>query len=198
MSFFLGDEAILKSERLTPADKLVYFTLVTFYNRKQQKAYPRIATIAKRASLSKRQVMRSIKILKDLKLIKTKRLQSTLEYKLPIQDHLYTTRYANLSDMPNCTSINKTTLLKPFRNKYYNNRFSNYSTTQGVARPLNKIKFNNIDLKYFATEGLFDEYRDKAGNVYTKSKLTNEIKKKTLNERLFIQAYRYSGNSRKV
>lgn len=198
MSFFLGDEAILKSERLTPADKLVYFTLVTFYNRKQQKAYPRIATIAKRASLSKRQVMRSIKILKDLKLIKTKRMQSTLEYNLPIQDHLYTTRYANLynSDMPNCTSINKTKLIKPYR--FYNNRFSNYPTTGGVARPLNKIKFNNIDLQYFATEGLFDEYRDKDGNVYTKSKLTNEIKKKTLNERLFIQAYRHLGNSRKV
>ena len=198
MSFFIGDEAILKSERLTPADKLVYFTIVTFYNRKQQKAYPRIATIAKRASLSKRQVMRSIKILKDLKLIKTKRLQSTLEYNLPIQDHLYTTRYANLynSDMPNSTSINKTKLIKPYR--FYNNRFSNYSTTRGVARPLSKIKFNNIDLQYFATEGLFDEYRDKAGNIYTKSKLTNEIKKKTLNERLSLQAYRHPGNSRKV
>ena len=71
MSFFIADEGILKSKLLTPADKLVYFALVSFYNRKTKTCYPRFQTIADRLGCGKQTVQRPVARLKKLNIIST-------------------------------------------------------------------------------------------------------------------------------
>ena len=180
MSFFVADESILKSSKLTPSDKLVYFGLVSFYNRKTKVCYPRVQTIADRVGLSKLTVYRSIARLKKLNIIQTTRRQSTLEYKLPIQDKLLENsrviKFYN-SELSNVISINKTKVIKPYSNFNYKNKYSQNSTH--LPSQNKDIEFQGMKLRYFASEGMLDEFRSPGGDVYTKNRLNGEIKKKT-------------------
>lgn len=180
LSFFVADESILKSSKLTPSDKLVYFGLVSFYNRKTKVCYPRVQTIADRVGLSKLTVYRSIARLKKLNIIQTKRKQSTLEYRLPIQEKLLTNsrviKFYN-SELSNIISINKTKVIKPYSNYKYGNSYS--SNTPFLPSQNKDIEFKGIKLKYHASWGMLDEFRGSDGNDYTKDKVTGEIKKKT-------------------
>ena len=180
MSFFVADESILKSSKLTPSDKLVYFGLVSFYNRKTKVCYPRVQTIADRVGLSKLTVYRSIARLKKLNIIQTKRKQSTLEYKLPIQEKLLTNsrviKFYN-SELSNVISINKTKVIKPYTNYNYKNRYS--QNTPFLPSQNKDIDYNGIKLQYYGSEGLIDQFRGSDGFEYTKNRLNGEIKKKT-------------------
>ena len=180
MSFFVADESILKSERLTPSDKLVYFGLVSFYNRKTKVCYPRVQTIADRVGLSKLTVYRSIARLKKLNIIQTKRKQSTLEYKLPLHENLLSNsrviKFYN-SELSNVISINKTKVIKPYSNYNYRNNYSQNSTY--LPSQNKDIEFQGIKLKFYASEGLLDQFRGSDGFEYTKNRLNGEIKKKT-------------------
>ena len=195
MWFFIGDEIVLKHSNLSVSDKLVYFCLVTFYNRKTAACYPRIATIAERLKLSKRTVQRSLAKLKKNNLLQIRRKQSTNEYILIRQQQLlkqykdntisFRSDKSYLSDTPNMVGINRTIYNRTnsnFKNKY--KKYNNFKAG-GVAKPIDTILYNNQKLKYFASEGLKDEYRDPSGAIYTKDKITNKIekvvsKKKTL------------------
>ena len=180
MSFFVADESILKSSKLTPSDKLVYFGLVSFYNRKTKVCYPRVQTIADRVGLSKLTVYRSIARLKRFNLIQTKRKQSTLEYRLPIQDKLLENsrviKFYN-SELSNVISINKTKVIKPYSNFNYKNKYSQNSTH--LPSQNKDIEFKGIKLKYHASWGMLDEYRGSDGCDYERHKVTGVIKKKT-------------------
>ena len=180
MSFFVADENILKSTRLSPSDKLVYFALVSFYNRKTKVCYPRVQTIADRVGLSKLTVYRSIARLKKLNLIQTKRKQSTLEYRLPIQEKLLENsrviKFYN-SELSNVISINKTKVIKPYSNYSYKNNYSQNSTY--LPSQNKDIEFNGIKLKFYASEGFLDQFRGSDGFEYTKNRLNGEVKKKT-------------------
>jgi len=180
LSFFVADESILKSERLTPSDKLVYFGLVSFYNRKTKVCYPRVQTIADRVGLSKLTVYRSIARLKKLNIIQTKRKQSTLEYKLPLHENLLSNsrviKFYN-SELSNVISINKTKVIKPYSNYNYRNNYSQNSTY--LPSQNKDIEFQGIKLKFYASEGLLDQFRGSDGFEYTKNRLNGDIKKKT-------------------
>ena len=183
MSFFIADEGILKSKLLTPADKLVYFALVSFYNRKTKTCYPRFQTIADRLGCGKQTVQRSVARLKKLNIIITTRKQSTLEYKLPLHEKLLTSSRVvkfDMSDKSNMIGINKTKLIKPYSYYNYKNRYSENSTPLPVQKK--DFEYNGIQLKYYASEGFLDEFHGSDGNDYTKNRITNEIKKKTLND----------------
>ena len=86
--FFVGDLNILKDKRLTPIDRLVYFSLVSFMSSKDGKCYPRYATIKRDLGISKASINRSVKHLAKLKLITVKRLSSTNLYLLTQQVEL--------------------------------------------------------------------------------------------------------------
>lgn len=181
MSFFVADENILKSKLLKPADKLVYYALVSFYNRKTKVCYPRVQTIANRIGFDKRTVYRSIARLKKLGFINTTRKQSTLEYRLPLHEKLLSTdtysRYdkKHNSDMTQVSSINKTKYIKPYSNYSYRNSYSQNSTF--LPSQNKDIEFNNIKLRFYASEGIFDQFRDSDGNEYVKNRLNGEVKK---------------------
>jgi hypothetical protein len=180
LSFFVADESILKSSKLTPSDKLVYFGLVSFYNRKTKVCYPRVQTIADRVGLSKLTVYRSIARLKKLNIIQTRRRQSTLEYKLPLHENLLTNsrviKFYN-SELSNIISINKTKVIKPYSNYNYKNRYS--QNTPFLPSQNKDIDYNGIKLQYYGSEGLIDQFRGSDGFEYTKNRLNGEIKKKT-------------------
>jgi len=180
LSFFVADESILKSSKLTPSDKLVYFGLVSFYNRKTKVCYPRVQTIADRVGLSKLTVYRSIARLKKLNIIQTRRRQSTLEYKLPLHENLLTNsrviKFYN-SELSNIISINKTKVIKPYNNYSYRNRYS--QNTPFLPSQNKDIDYNGIKLQYYGSEGLIDPFRGSDGFKYTKNRLNGEIKKKT-------------------
>ena len=183
MSFFLADEGILKSKLLTPVDKLVYFALVSFYNRKTKSCYPRFQTIADRLGCGKQTVQRSVARLKKLNIIVTKRRQSTLEYSLPLHDKLLSTPRVvkfDMSDRSNMIGINKTKLIKPYSYYNYKKRYSENSTPLPIQKK--DFEYNGIQLKFYASEGFLDEFHGSDGNDYTKNRITNEIKKKTLND----------------
>ena len=180
LSFFVADENILKSTRLNPSDKLVYFALVSFYNRKTKVCYPRVQTIADRVGLSKLTVYRSIARLKKLNFIQTTRKQSTLEYRLPIQEKLLENsrviKFYN-SELSNVISINKTKVIKPYNNYNYKNRYSQNTTF--LPSQNKDIDYNGIKLKFYASEGTVDQFRGSDGFEYTKNRLNGEVKKKT-------------------
>ena len=67
--YFVGDLNILADKRLSMADKMVYFALVSFMNVKDGKCYPRYATIKKRTGISITSIQRSIQHLAKLQLI---------------------------------------------------------------------------------------------------------------------------------
>tara|TARA_B100000989_G_scaffold282309_1_gene247249 strand:- start:1082 stop:1678 length:597 start_codon:yes stop_codon:yes gene_type:complete len=197
MAFFIGDEIVLKHSKLSVTDKMVYFCLITFYNRKTAACYPRIATIAKRLNVSKRTVQRSLARLKTLNFLQIKRKQSTNEYVLIKQQQLLNSfrgAMGVVSDVPNMVGINRTIYNRTNSNfKKNKSHFSNFKAG-GVAKPINKIIFNGITLKYFGSEGLKDEYRGSDGELYTRNKLNDKIekvvsKKKTLKfDRFIIKA----------
>ena len=89
--YFVGDLNILADLRLSANDKLVYFCLVSFMNKKDGKCYPRYATIRKRTGLSERTIQRSIKHLAKLQIVTTKRLSSSNLYLLSRQKILQET-----------------------------------------------------------------------------------------------------------
>ena len=192
MSFFIGDEKILAHSKLSPTDKMVYFGLVTFYNRQTKICYPRVSTLAARLGLTKQTVYRSIARLKKRGIIKTKRRQSTLEYTLPLQANLLTeTRVINFdkSELSKMTSINKTKLI----NQYSFNK-SNFYKRNNFDRPFlpgpsKNIIENGLKLKFVGSEGLIDHFEGEDGNAYEKNRMTGELKKKLkiLDERLYLK-----------
>ncbi len=83
--YFVGDLNVLADKRLSAIDKLVYFALVSYMDRKDGKCYPRYGTIKKRTGVSIAAIQRSIKHLAKLQFISKKRLSSTNLYLLSQQ-----------------------------------------------------------------------------------------------------------------
>lgn len=174
--FFFGDLDVLSHKNLKPVDKLVYFCLASYFNRKTLTCYPRVSTLAERLNLQKITVYRAIARLKKAGLISIIRKQSTNEYKMPNLARLIS---AYNSDLSQRISINKTNILKPYTN-YKKNYLNKYNFQNSTPLPiLNKdITHKGVSLKYKGSEGLLDEYRDKDGVEWTKNRVTGEVKKK--------------------
>lgn len=182
--FFFGDLNVLEHRNLKSTDKLVYFCLTSFFNRKTLVCYPRVSTIAERLNISKLRVYRAISRLKKAGLICVVRKQSTNEYKMPNLEKLLTDPRVRLikndnSDLSKMTSINKTKLYNQYTGykRNYVNKY-NFSNNPPLQTENRDITYEGASLKYTGTEGLLDEYRDKEGNTYTKDKITGEVKKK--------------------
>ncbi len=79
------DPVIMRHDKLSPQSKLVYYALVTFWNEKTKKCFPKMKTISSLTGLSYSTVRRSIAELARLKVIIVHRLRSTQSYTLPLQ-----------------------------------------------------------------------------------------------------------------
>lgn len=77
--------------------------------------------------------------------------------------------------MTQVSSINKTKYIKPYSNYSYRNSYSQNSTF--LPSQNKDIEFNNIKLRFYASEGIFDQFRDSDGNEYVKNRLNGEVKK---------------------
>jgi len=91
------DPVIMRHDKLSPQSKLVYYALVTFWNEKTKKCFPKMKTISSLTGLSYSTVRRSIAELARLKVIIVHRLRSTQSYTLPLQNKMCLTEH---SDVP--------------------------------------------------------------------------------------------------
>ena len=182
--FFVGDLNILKDKRLTPIDRLVYFSLVSFMSSKDGKCYPRYATIKRDLGISKASINRSIKHLAKLKLITVKRLSSTNLYLLTQQAELEKNRLKRLKSQFERSDVSERHLLiKPSLynyntrnvNKYQRARYSPPSTANHSKTT---IEYQGEKYEYCGEFGNYIEYRNKKGVVVAKHKWKDEPIKK--------------------
>ena len=182
--FFVGDLNILKDKRLTPIDRLVYFSLVSFMSSKDGKCYPRYATIKRDLGISKASINRSVKHLAKLKLITVKRLSSTNLYLLSQQVELEKNRIKRLKSQFDSTDVSQRHLLiKPSLynyntrnvNKYQRARYSPPSTANHSKTT---IEYQGEKYEYCAEFGNYIEYRNKKGYRVAKHKWKDEPIKK--------------------
>ena len=181
--YFVGDLNILADKRLTYPDKLVYFALVSYMNAKDGKCFPRYATIKNRTGISISTIQKSIQHLAKLKLITKKRLPSTNLYLLTRQKILQETikkRVISLSEGRDMSqrgvliepSYITNTRYKNNVNKFYNRKFSR----QGVANhSQDKLSYKGEEWNYCAEEGMWVEFKNKAGDIIKKNKINNVI-----------------------
>ena len=182
--YFVGDLNILADKRLSMADKMVYFALVSFMNVKDGKCYPRYATIKKRTGISIASIQRSIQHLAKLQLISKKRLPSTNLYLLSRQKILQETIKKRVIYHREARDISQRGLLKepPYlnyrtRNKYnvnkfYNRKFSN----RGVANHTPKtFVYKGETYKNIGEEGHFMEFSGKDGKRIKKHKFKDIV-----------------------
>lgn len=189
LKFFIGDISILEDPRLTATDLKVYFTLVSYMNRDTGKCFPRKATLGKKINLSLRTISRSINKLLALGFMTSKRLSSTNEYTLSkhadfLANSLLFKRYATSGtpDRSNMSAINKT-----ITNKLYNNNsyYNNFNRPQSISNtPLGTLsrkdlKYLNKQLFFSYAEGTTDFFKDSEGCLYSKNRVTNEIKQES-------------------
>ena len=137
--YFVGDLNILADKRLSMADKMVYFALVSFMNVKDGKCYPRFATIKKRTGISRSAIQRSIKHLAKLQIVTTKRLSSSNLYLLSRQKILQETIQKRVNSLVGSSDRSSWRLLR--KPTYIsNNRY------KGVVR-LIRLSFVNNELQ---------------------------------------------------
>ena len=165
--YFVGDLNILADKRLSMADKMVYFALVSFMNVKDGKCYPRFATIKKRTGISRSAIQRSIKHLAKLQLISIKRLSSSNLYLLTRQKILQENiqkrvkRLVGSSDEPNSRILIKPSYITSnrFNNRNNYNRASSYTP---VAK--HSIEYEGETYIECGKEGHYVEYQNKRGD----------------------------------
>ena len=174
--FFVGDLNILKDKRLTPIDRLVYFSLVSFMSSKDGKCYPRYATIKRDLGISKASINRSIKHLAKLKLLTVKRLSSTNLYLLTQQLELEKNRIKRLKSQFDRSDVSQSNLLiKPSLYNYNTRNVNKYHRGKFISPPSanhsqTTIEYEGNKYEYFAEESEWIEYRNKKGKVIAKHK----------------------------
>jgi len=174
--FFVGDLNILKDKRLTPIDRLVYFSLVSFMSSKDGKCYPRYATIKRDLGISKASINRSIKHLAKLKLLTVKRLSSTNLYLLTQQLELEKNRIKRLKSQFDRSDVSQSNLLiKPSLYNYNTRNVNKYHRGKFISPPSanhsqTTIEYEGNKYEYFAEESEWIEYRNKKGEVIAKHK----------------------------
>jgi len=188
--FFVGDLNILKDKRLTPIDRLVYFSLVSFMSSKDGKCYPRYATIKRDLGISKASINRSIKHLAKLKLITVKRLSSTNLYLLSQQVELEKNRIKRLKSQFDSTDVSQRHLLIKPSLYNYNRNVNKYHRGKFISPPVanhskTTIEYKGEKYEYCAEFGNYIEYRNKQGVKIAKHKWKDEpIKKFSAIERV--------------
>ena len=174
--FFVGDLNILKDKRLTPIDRLVYFSLVSFMSSKDGKCFPRYSTIKRDLGISKASINRSIKHLAKLKLITVKRLSSTNLYLLSQQVELEKNRIKRLKSQFDSTDVSERHLLiKPSLYNYNTRNVNKYQRGKFISPPTanhskTTLDYNGDQYEYFGEFGEYIEYRNKKGEVIAKHK----------------------------
>lgn len=149
------DPVIMRHEKLSPQSKLVYFALVTFWNEKTKKCFPKMKTISSLTGLSYSTVRRSIAELARLKVITVHRLRSTQSYTLPFQNKICLTEH---SDVPHRHN-NKLDIYN-YNSKY--KKFSKYPTKFNQGYPLPALPDQYLDkFKYIGVDGEFYRAEDK-------------------------------------
>mgnify|MGYP003679666753 FL=1 len=173
--FFVGDLNILKDKRLTPIDRLVYFSLVSFMSSKDGKCYPRYATIKRDLGISKASINRSVKHLAKLKLITVKRLSSTNLYLLSQQIELEKNRIKRLKSQFDSTDVSQRHLLIKPSLYNYNRNVNKYQRGKFISPPSanhsqTTIEYEGEKYEYCAEFGNYIEYRNKQGVKIAKHK----------------------------
>mgnify|MGYP003669265687 FL=1 len=173
--FFVGDLNILKDKRLTPIDRLVYFSLVSFMSSKDGKCYPRYATIKRDLGISKASINRSVKHLAKLKLITVKRLSSTNLYLLTQQFELEKNRIKRLKSQFDSTDVSQRHLLIKPSLYNYNRNVNKYQRGKFISPPSanhtqTTIEYEGEKYEYCAEFGNYIEYRNKNGDKIAKHK----------------------------
>ena len=181
--FFVGDLNILKDKRLTPIDRLVYFSLVSFMSSKDGKCYPRYATIKRDLGISKASINRSVKHLAKLKLITVKRLSSTNLYLLSQQVELEKNRIKRLKSQFDSTDVSQRHLLIKPSLYNYNRNVNKYHRGKFISPPAanhskTTIEYKGEKYEYCAEFGNYIEYRNKQGVKIAKHKWKDEPIKK--------------------
>tara|TARA_R100000541_G_scaffold57671_1_gene68032 strand:+ start:480 stop:1061 length:582 start_codon:yes stop_codon:yes gene_type:complete len=181
--FFVGDLNILKDKRLTPIDRLVYFSLVSFMSSKDGKCYPRYATIKRDLGISKASINRSVKHLAKLKLITVKRLSSTNLYLLTQQVELEKNRIKRLKSQFDSTDVSQRHLLIKPSLYNYNRNVNKYQRGKFISPPVanhskTTIEYKGDKYEYCADYGNYIEYRNKQGVKIAKHKWKDEPIKK--------------------
>ena len=189
--FFVGDLNILKDKRLTPIDRLVYFSLVSFMSSKDGKCYPRYATIKRDLGISKASINRSVKHLAKLKLITVKRLSSTNLYLLSQQLELEKNRIKRLKSQFDSTDVSQRHLLIKPSLYNYNRNVNKYQRGKFISPPSanhsqTTIEYEGDKYEYCAEYGNYIEYRNKQGVKIAKHKWKKDepIKKFSAIERV--------------
>ena len=189
--FFVGDLNILKDKRLTPIDRLVYFSLVSFMSSKDGKCYPRYATIKRDLGISKASINRSVKHLAKLKLITVKRLSSTNLYLLTQQIELEKNRIKRLKSQFDSTDVSQRHLLIKPSLYNYNRNVNKYHRGKFISPPVanhsqTTIEYEGEKYEYCAEFGNYIEYRNKNGDKIAKHKwkVNEPIKKFSAIERV--------------
>jgi len=182
--FFVGDLNILKDKRLTPIDRLVYFSLVSFMSSKDGKCYPRYATIKRDLGVSKASINRSIKHLAKLKLITVKRLSSTNLYLLTQQAELEKNRLKRLKSQFERSDVSERHLLiKPSLYNYNARNVNKYQRAKFISPPAanhskSTLEYQGEKYEYCGEFGNYIEYRNKSGDKVAKHKWKDEPIKK--------------------
>ena len=189
--FFVGDLNILKDKRLTPIDRLVYFSLVSFMSSKDGKCYPRYATIKRDLGISKASINRSVKHLAKLKLITVKRLSSTNLYLLSQQVELEKNRIKRLKSQFDRSDVSQSNLLIKPSLYNYNRNVNKYQRGKFISPPSanhsqTTIEYEGEKYEYCAEFGNYIEYRNKQGVKIAKHKWKKDepIKKFSAIERV--------------
>ena len=148
------DPVIMRHEELSPQSKLVYYALVTFWNEKTKKCFPKMKTISSLTGLSYSTVRRSIAELARLKVIIVHRLRSTQSYTLPFQNKMCLTEH---SDVPHRHN-NKLNIYK------YKTKYKNFSKNPAEYKPSPPIPLDDkysVQFKPIGIEGEFVKVLEK-------------------------------------
>lgn len=154
------DPKIMKHPKLSPQSKLIYYALVTFWNEKTKKCFPKMKTISSLTGFSYSTVRRSISELARLKVIIVHRLRSTQSYTLPLQNKMCLTEHPDVPHRHN----NKLDIYN------YNNRYKTFSKNNVRLNLSSSIPLNekySVKFKAIGIEGEFICVQDKkTGDKY--------------------------------
>ena len=190
--YFVGDLNVLADKRLSAIDKLVYFALVSYMDRKDGKCYPRYATIKKRTGVSIAAIQRSIKHLAKLQFISKKRLSSTNLYLLSQQKILEDTIKKRVITLTEGRDIShRGVLIKPsYKTNYrYKNNVNNYNrifSRQGVEKPT--IEYKGKTYRECGKEGFWNEFKNDNGDIIRKHSFKNIIEEVNPSKKKFDAA----------
>ena len=184
--FFVADNKILDDPKLSSNDKVIYFKLVSYMNRKTGSCFPRHATISKAIGLSRSTIYRSCLHLAKLGYIRIVRKSSTNEYHLPRQVELESYRKKYIVDnyvskdsnnVSGVTDINKRHInYNTYKNKFrrFNNRPFNSQGGLVLHKPLT-FEYKGELYKERGTIDMWYEMESKSGKRIRKHKYKNTI-----------------------